>query len=160
MIFWHSYKTPQLNRMIQFYGRLTDLKPRNRDQSRSSPKKAWNRKTQGQRNAYSTLSNYPVPSNIKRCLICKPSYTLFGCDQFKKMTPDKRLQFAKDNKLCFNCVRPGHMLSACKLNRTCSVEGCEKKHTQFLHQVKKAPSERPDTQAESPLDRESGRTNT
>ena len=139
------------------YGRLTDLKPAARDQSRSSPKRPWDRQKQGQRSSYSTSSN-PVPVHIKPCLMCKNSHTLFGCDQFKKMAPDKRLQFAKDNRLCFNCLRPGHMLTACGLNRTCSVEGCGRKHTKFLHQIKKTPSRTPNTQAEDPPQNQAGQS--
>ena len=75
-----------------------------------------------------------------------------------KMVPDKQLQFAKDNRLCFNCLRPGHMLIACSLNRTCSVEGCGRKHTKFLHQIKKAPSKTPDTQSENPPVKQAGQT--
>ncbi|XP_041455129.1 uncharacterized protein LOC121407938 [Lytechinus variegatus] len=139
------------------YGRLTDLKPGSKDQSKSYPKKTWDKKvskTQG-RSSYSTSSS-PVPVNVKPCLICQEKHTLFGCDRFKKMPPEKRLQFAKEKRLCFNCLRPGHMLSACNLNRTCSVEGCGRKHTKFLHQTKKAPSRAPDNQVEDPPQNQEG----
>ncbi len=69
----------------------------------------------------------------KRCLLCKADHTLFGCQQFKGMTPQDRLNYARQEKLCFNCLRKGHMTMACRLNRTCSVAGCGRKHTKFLH---------------------------
>ena len=41
-------------------------------------------------------------------------------------------------RLCFNCLLPGHHSNACKLMRTCSVPGCGKRHTKFLHLVDKS----------------------
>ena len=136
------------------YGRLTDFKPGSKEQSfqksGSSPKSASNRnvKSKGQRSSYSTSSNTSPPSYVRPCLLCKQTHTLFGCDQFKKLAPDKRLQFAKDKQLCFNCLRKGHMLTECRLNRTCSVEGCGRKHTKFLHQINKP--QRSEGPAETP----------
>ena len=113
-------RLPQVDDLLEFiqdcaaqqndpvYGRLTDTKTGNREQqthqkSGSSIKKdTWNKKTRNQGGSYSTSS---VPHYVKPCLLCKQMHTLFGCNEFKKMTPDKRLQFAKDNQLCFNCLK-------------------------------------------------------
>jgi hypothetical protein len=42
--------------------------------------------------------------------------------------------------IIFTSLRPGHMSGLCGLNRTCSVPGCGKKHTKFLHPIKKEES--------------------
>ncbi|KAJ8034948.1 hypothetical protein HOLleu_21987 [Holothuria leucospilota] len=63
----------------------------------------------------------------------KGGHSIFGCDEFKGLNPDQRLTFAKENRLCFNCLGAGHRSSECKLNRTCSVKGCGIKRTKYLH---------------------------
>lgn len=77
------------------------------------------------------VSNETTPV---KCLKCSKAHTLFGCDEFKGLKPDERLSFARDKRLCFNCLKVGHMVGNCRLNRTCTVVGCGKKHTKFLHQ--------------------------
>ncbi|XP_041453667.1 uncharacterized protein LOC121406862 [Lytechinus variegatus] len=69
----------------------------------------------------------------RKCYLCKAEHSLFGCDTFKKMTPAERLQFAKKAGVCFNCLVKGHMTKDCYLKRTCTVDGCGRKHTKFLH---------------------------
>ena len=39
------------------------------------------------------------------------------------------------SSFCFNCLRAGHSARNCGLNRTCSVDGCDRKHTKVLHPV-------------------------
>lgn len=63
--------------------------------------------------------------NLTRC---------FLCNDFKQLSPADRLSFAKMHRLCFNCLKSGHMSDKCRLDRVCSVEGCARKHTKFLHQ--------------------------
>ncbi|XP_072171694.1 uncharacterized protein [Diadema setosum] len=67
------------------------------------------------------------------CVKCKGNHTLFRCEQFKQLEPDERLKLAKDEKLCFNCLKKGHGANGCKVNHVCTVKGCGKKHTKFLH---------------------------
>ena len=76
----------------------------------------------------------------KKCLKCGRDHSLFGCDSFKAMTPELRFKFAQDNRLCFNCLQPGHSSRFCRLNRRCSVPGCYRKHTKFLHTEEDVPS--------------------
>ena len=42
-------------------------------------------------------------------------------------------------KNCFNCLKPGHRSSDCKLKRSCGVNGCNQKHTKFLHPLGPKP---------------------
>ena len=90
------------------------------------------------KSSYSTVTtDKPKP---KKCFKCKQDHTLFGCDSFKAMTPELRFKFAQDNRLCFNCLQPGHNSRLCRLNRRCSVPGCPRKHTKFLHTQEDASS--------------------
>ena len=115
------------------YGGLTDniAKP---DYTRQPLRKSGsfnvyttNSETQELYNAYG--SNDYVPT----CVKCNGAHSLFGCSAFKELKVQDRLNFAFDKKLCYNCLKPGHFSSTCRLTRTCSVPGCNAKHTKFLH---------------------------
>ena len=98
----------------------------------------------GQMTRVSTSTVTAVPSQHRQqpesCLMCGNAHTLFGCPQFKAASIDGRIEFAKQNKLCFNCLFPGHMSSNCSLARRCTVNGCGRRHTKFLHVVNRPPS--------------------
>ena len=49
------------------------------------------------------------------------------------MKVEDRFQFAKENKLCFNCLSSGHVSSRCKSSWTCNVPNCGKRHSKLLH---------------------------
>lgn len=67
------------------------------------------------------------------CVLCSEAHTLFSCQKFKDMAPSERLDLARKERLCFNCLKYGHRVDRCNLNRTCTVKGCNRKHTRFLH---------------------------
>ena len=115
------------------YGGLTDniAKP---DYTRQPLRKSGsfnvyttNAETQELCNAYG--SNDYIPT----CVKCNGAHSLFGCMAFKELKVQDRLNFAFDKKLCYNCLKPGHFSNTCRLTRTCSVPGCNAKHTKFLH---------------------------
>ena len=64
---------------------------------------------------------------------CDGRGSLFNCEEFKRMTPEKRYDLARTNKLCFICLRCGHSAGNCKLERFCSAKGCKIRHTKCLH---------------------------
>ena len=40
------------------------------------------------------------------CLRCKGSHVLHKCDKLRGMQPNQRHSFVKQNKVCFNCLKP------------------------------------------------------
>ena len=83
----------------------------------------------------------------RRCVYCNNNHTLFGCEGFKRLKPEERLKFTCEKRLCDNCLIPGHIAVSCRRNTTCSVPGCGKKHTKFLHIPFKATSDNTEKQA-------------
>ena len=79
-------------------------------------------------NTSSHLSGTPPP-----CILCKKDHRLFYCQVFKNMKPQDRLQLVKKNKLCENCLLSNHVVSYCRKPSVCSVDGCGRKHTKFIH---------------------------
>ena len=67
------------------------------------------------------------------CVLCTKNHGLFQCDVFKSMRVNSRLQFVKNHKLCFNCLSRGHFSKDCKRKSSCTVDGCGRKHTKFIH---------------------------
>ena len=74
------------------------------------------------------------------CVLCGESHRLWYCDSFKQKTPQERLETVLHHKLCENCLRNNHSVENCKKQSVCSVPGCGKKHTKFLHQIDKTTS--------------------
>ena len=71
-------------------------------------------------------------SNRKSCPECGDIHYLFACQQFRNSTTSHKLEVAKNNNLCFNCLSPSHQLSDCYSYKQC--EQCKRKHHTLLHQ--------------------------
>ena len=55
------------------------------------------------------------------------------CDVFKAKILDKRKEYVKTEKLCFNCFSKGHSLKDCNSKYRCRVNNCNKKHSPLIH---------------------------
>ena len=58
-----------------------------------------------------------------------PTWT---CEKFKSLKVNERREHVQKFRLCFNCLKPGHMSKDCK-SRTCSVPSCGRRHNRLLH---------------------------
>ena len=86
-------------------------------------------------------------NNSRPCAACDQGCSsLFKCDAFKDMNPEQRLETARKARLCFNCLRRGHSSADCKADSTCTVKGCRKKHTKFLHTFMRPPQKTDSTE--------------
>lgn len=74
----------------------------------------------------------------KTCVLCKEKHTLCHCKDFTKLQPAERSEYVKSNKLCFNCLAPGHSAYQCKLQMTCRI--CSRRHHTLLHRNKDSAS--------------------
>eukprot|EP00057_Strongylocentrotus_purpuratus_P002977 XP_003725633.2 PREDICTED: uncharacterized protein LOC100892397 [Strongylocentrotus purpuratus] len=71
-------------------------------------------------------------SNSKpSCSFCKGTHRLEDCSTFKVETLDSRKEFVKEQRLCFGCLKFGHVSKKCKIRSTCSL--CKYKHPTVLH---------------------------
>nr|XP_029723831.1 uncharacterized protein LOC109399987 [Aedes albopictus] len=80
------------------------------------------------------VSSPPVSSSFKstrNCVKCHQDHFLYQCPDFNKLSENQRLDFAKNLKLCLNCLRKvDHFAKACPW-KTCNR--CSKKHHTLLH---------------------------
>jgi len=43
------------------------------------------------------------------CVMCGADHSIFQCTKFKESSPEARCKFARDRRLCFNCLKTGHI---------------------------------------------------
>ena len=90
---------------------------------------------------------FPLRPNSKeerkelQCPSCKRNHWLSKCDEFKKLSLSNRYQFVRANKLCVNCLVPGHFVPDCSKRSFCRIQGCIKKHSTYLHMKETPPSQ-------------------
>ena len=85
-------------------------------------------------------------------LFCKGTdHLLNACVEFKTKTRENKLNFVKENGLCFRCLRKGHMSSDCKKRLTCAT--CNKNHPTCLHEERypKKPEENKRSEEQEPI---------
>ena len=80
----------------------------------------------------------PVPvaqqNVVVQCALCSKDHVMSKCPDFKKLAPLKRLETARDKKVCFNCLRRSkHSAKFCNRGDKCGTDGCEIKHSSLLH---------------------------
>ncbi|XP_011687034.1 PREDICTED: uncharacterized protein LOC105449476 [Wasmannia auropunctata] len=98
---------------------------------------AIDRKTQVQSTVSAQLKNTQsktaahISTNKSFCQICRGNHFIFSCEQFLKMSPEARFKYAKEHKLCLNCLRfSSHTAKTCKAS---SCKTCGKRHNTLLH---------------------------
>lgn len=75
-----------------------------------------------------------------KCANCKGSHTIYKCYKFKEMTLSARKELVKANRLCLNCLKPGHVVKDCP-GKECYR--CNKKHNSLL--CSENPANKPNT---------------
>ncbi|XP_008181823.1 uncharacterized protein LOC103309058 [Acyrthosiphon pisum] len=87
----------------------------------------------------------------KSCKCCKGTHDLTSCPKFKGWTQEVRNNWARDQRICFRCLRPGHWVTKCKSSNICGQ--CSRRHHSLLHSDgSAAPSREEDSSKEGQLD--------
>ncbi|XP_039679755.1 uncharacterized protein LOC120573907 [Perca fluviatilis] len=73
--------------------------------------------------------NYP-------CSVCKSeAHNITKCPTFAAKSGEDKKAFICENRLCFGCLRKGHMTKDCKRRHTCNI--CSRRHPTCLHEDRK-----------------------
>jgi len=75
------------------------------------------------------------------CLMCGDVHRLYMCDSFKALRPDQKLTFIKDKAICENCLLYNHVVASCYRPSMCGIDGCEGKHSRYIHRCKTSTSD-------------------
>lgn len=91
----------------------------------SNPKRALNTTTQ----------RPPDGNKTVQCLFCKmDNHSTVKCYFLGKKSDSEKTRFVYENRLCFSCLKPGHMAKDCKNNSTCTK--CSGRHPTNMHLLK------------------------
>ena len=71
------------------------------------------------------------PPGKLACPLCKGNHRFWKCLKYKRLEPDKKFEYVKSRKICFNCFGTDHMSSKCESDGRC--QECETKHHPSLH---------------------------
>ncbi|CAB4011609.1 Leucine-rich repeat SHOC-2, partial [Paramuricea clavata] len=73
-------------------------------------------------------------SKEQLCPMCNNLHLLYRCKVFKSKSPEKRGEFVKRNRICFNCINSKeHISRTCNSSIRCRSPGCGKPHHTLLH---------------------------
>ncbi|XP_018365041.1 PREDICTED: uncharacterized protein LOC108762507 [Trachymyrmex cornetzi] len=66
-----------------------------------------------------------------KCVGCSGNHSVSKCKEFLDKTVEQRGAFARQSRLCLNCLRSGHFLQQCPSKSRCSH--CSRSHHSLLH---------------------------
>ncbi|XP_054600468.2 uncharacterized protein [Nothobranchius furzeri] len=70
------------------------------------------------------------------CSVCKSeAHGITQCPTFTAKSVEDKKAFIHENRLCFGCLRKGHMTKDCKGRHTCNI--CSRRHPTCLHEDRK-----------------------
>ena len=95
---------------------------RNKFQSRNKPKMS----------TFASNAEESSKHNNFECPFKDGQHPIWTCEKFKSMKVNERQEHVQKFRLCFNCLKPGHMSKDCR-SRTCSVPSCGRRHNRILH---------------------------
>ena len=88
-----------------------------------------------------TLTKPVFKDKTVKCPLCENlGHVLYRCTAFKGKSINDRQKIVKEARLCFNCLRSGHIVANCKSDRSCSE--CGGRHHSMLHREKSSYTER------------------
>ena len=67
------------------------------------------------------------------CVLCNQPHHLWNCVSFRSLSATDRFNTVKSHKLCYICLRSSHQTETCGKKSVCSVQGCNGKHTMWIH---------------------------
>ena len=79
------------------------------------------------------MSAVAVAVQKTSCVTCGGEHVLTRCQEFKKLTVEKRVDLVFKKGLCLGCLKRGHRLRDCSNNTICGQNGCRWNHNRLLH---------------------------
>lgn len=64
-----------------------------------------------------------------------PASTAETSPNFQSMQVADRHEYAETSRGCYTCLKRGHSVQLCKDNARCSIEGCVRNHSRWLHMM-------------------------
>jgi len=84
--------------------------------------------------AFHQKVHYHSTHSTVKCYLCGQPHTLSKCTKFLEKSPNDRLTYVKQAKLCLNCLHHSHTVQSCKSAFSCRI--CHHRHHSVLHITK------------------------
>lgn len=111
----------------------TFIKPQtSNSKSQSLPSTSARTHTPTHTPALQPAHTYTPSSQIVKCSYCSENHSVNQCKGFAQTTVSERIDYAKNNRWCFNCLKPSHTVKECKSIFRC--QKCRQRHHTLLHQ--------------------------
>ena len=96
---------------------------------------------------------------VAKCICCSGEHSVIKCEDFRRKSPSQRSEIACKNKVCFNCLKSGHISPKCTTKQRCTH--CRRAHHSLIHVASYQASEK-DANAASvkPIDSENSKATT
>ncbi|XP_053293853.1 uncharacterized protein LOC128454468 [Pleuronectes platessa] len=96
-----------------------------------------------------TLTTSSNEDSVKTCTFCKKTgHTLLKCRKFVEKAVSDRVKFVQAERLCFGCLRPGHLSKSCNKRSVCDT--CNRRHPTCLHEERDTGLQRAPQVTQSP----------
>ena len=83
-------------------------------------------------------------TKVDKCACCAGKHAVAECTEFRKKSYEERKLFVIDEKLCWRCLRSGHVVKNCRSKLICEVKTCSDKnkatHPTLLHRPAISPA--------------------
>ena len=113
-------------------GKGTSLKTKATEQDKKVNKK---KQTPAQKPSEEKRTEYTP----KPCSLCsKTDHQIDKCDKFLSKPLDDRKKYVQENRLCFGCLKIGHIYRECRRKLKC--EECGRRHPSSLHEEREVRS--------------------
>ena len=110
------------------YGQLQHSESQQR---RSDSSRLRQNQERPRRSAFATQVESANDERRQRpCYMCEELHPIWNCETFIKCPVDKRIEFVKEKRLCFNCLGP-HKKMDCRSKYKCRE--CHMRHHTLLH---------------------------
>ena len=84
------------------------------------------------------VEGQPVDQNADNRVHCflhaSVSHNTEKCRTYLSKTPQERVKFLTENKLCYSCLKPYHRLKYCQSQFICNIDGCKEPHHPTIHE--------------------------
>ena len=97
----------------------------------------WVSLKKGQSNISRVSSNVTRADQIQirdKCSFCAEAHRLADCKKFNDKNAADRVVRVREKRLCFGCLRAGHISKCCFTKVVCKVPGCRSKQHTMLHE--------------------------
>lgn len=90
-----------------------------------------------------------VEDKGNKCKYCqKTNHFIYKCEEFLKLSPDKKSESVKGANLCYNCLKSDHKVRFCKHSQ-CQL--CKRYHNILLHVAERKEAGKENIKQEEPM---------